>query len=1289
MSENYSYKDEDLSIGQQSLWLLHNCAADKSIYNSHFAWKIPHELRLGELKEALQFIVDRHPLLRTNFVETDDRVVQRVFDKSDLRFEEIEINDMSDEELSSTLVNEEFLKPFSLEKETAMRWTLLSRPDGSRVLILVFHHIIVDMGSFMIIANELRDIYKALLSDKEIQLPPLEQDYFDFIRKQNEFLRTPEGRAQEQYWRNQLENHDSTLDLPVDFKRPNNIECTVGYLNKFIPNEVTNKFNQFAADNDLSLFSLYIATYHLLLHKYTNSEDILVGTPTGGKEGDFSGVFGYFTNPVIVRSMIDSKQPILDFFKAMDKQVKQAIKLQAYPLSRVAEKLNLNRSTSKAALFQTSFTWQNINAFENRDEPMVTWDHEGRRFWDFGEAGIWERFNRRQQLDDLDLTFKIYKFKNEFHLGIEYNENLFKPDSIERMAEHFQRLMQAIAANPDCLISELSIFSEAEYEKIVNAWNATSVDYDNTHTFTEIFESQAAAKPDAIALETREQKLSYRTLNQQANQLAHYLIDKGVKPETVVGISLDRSPEMIIAVMAILKAGGAYLPLDPDYPETRLAFMVEDTQTPLVITSAKHKAKYASMNTSVLDLDHLQKALQSFSSENPVKTVNENSLAYIIYTSGSTGKPKGVQIEHSSLMNLTVTQDQIYDLDEKDKVLLFASLNFDTSIFSIVLALQKGVTLYVADKESLLGENLEKLIIEKELTWALLPPPVAHLLNPDKIPMMKSVMIGGEACSADLAKAWHPGRQFLHGYGPTETTVWATVTPVDGSINPPIGKPVANTQTYILDKHFKPVPIGVPGELCIGGDCVARGYLNRPELTAERFIPDPFSNKANARLYRSGDLVRYLPDGNIEFLGRIDHQIKIRGFRVELGEIESSISSYPSVDNVLVMARDDMMGSGKSEPLLAAYIITQNSNFDLDELRSFLKQKLPDYMIPSGFVTLDAFPLTPNEKIDRKALPIPQLGGAKSRSEHQVPRNEIEKTIASIWQNVLNLEDVSTDENFFDLGGHSLLLAQVYSQFPSNLKSKLSMVDLFKFPTIKMLAKHLEQNQVEEEQFFLEQDEHIDRMRLRRRAMENIRGLKIAIVGMSGRFPGAETVDEFWQNIAGKEESIRFFSDEELLADGLDKNLIGKANYVKAKGAIRNPKGFDADFFAYTPREAQITDPQQRLFLECSYEALEDGGCVPETFKGKIGVYAGTGINNYMMNHISANPSVVNAMGDYPVMIGNDKDFLSNRVSYKLNLNGPAMVIQTACSTSLVAVHSACQALINEECDAALAGAFL
>jgi len=1278
-------KKNKLSFGQRSMWIQHQLSDGSGIYNNHFVWEIPKDTDIHILKKCLDEVTQRHIALRAIYSYENDEPYFIDQETSEAHLEETNIGDVKDKALEK-LLDEELLRPFNLNKEPVVRWKLFYRDSLPPIFGLFMQHTNIDLWSCMIVLNEIRTAYNALVKNEKPEFELLEKNLIDYNNWQREYVNTEKGQADKVFWDQELKGFDFSLDFPTDYQRPNKLGCIGSYF-QFPLNEVfTNNLSQLASENKISLFALYLGIFHLLIYKLSNQTNICIGTATGGRTKEYEKIFGYLSNTILVCLEHDPELTFIEYIKKVDLKVKGLLQHQLYPLAQIASELETDRDQSRAPLFQITFVWENINRFENRDESMVSLNENLDQNWDFGDAGTWNRVTRKQQLDDFDIVFRVNKFQNNFLGAIDYNTELFSKETIEELAVRYQNLMKTITDKPHQKIAEISLLSKKEYTKTILDWNQTSQEYDKNQSFVDLFEKQVKECSDITAIQSKDCKLTYLELNTKANQLATLLVKRGIEPETIVGISLDRSPEMIISLLAILKAGGAYLPLDPDYPKDRLEYMIKDSRVPFVITSKKHQSVYSNIDTNILYLDDLNDEISSFQIENLPKRIKPNNLAYIIYTSGSTGKPKGVQLEHASLMNLVVTQNQVFTLNQNDNVLLFSSLNFDASIFAITSAFCSGATLHIAQREQLLGDGLTQYLNDSLISWVLLPPSIASTLTSKELPKLKTLVVGGEACGQSFAREWSQGRTLINAYGPTESTVWATSCVLDGDIPPPIGKPVSNTQTYILDSNLKPLPIGVPGELHIGGDSLARGYLNQPELTAEKFIPNPFDEVASSRLYKSGDLARYLPDGNIEFLGRLDHQIKIRGFRVELGEIESTLLTHPSVENVLVIARNDMTGTPDGVPLLAAYIITKDEKLQVFELKALLKEQLPDYMVPSGFVLLDAFPLTPNEKIDRKVLPIPELGSGNKAGKQQLPRSEIEKIIAGIWQEVLNLKDVSTDENFFDLGGHSLLLAQVHSKFPQNLKNKISMVDLFKYPTIHTLTHYLEIDEEEEDTFFLQQDEHIERMRLRRRLLENIRGLKIAIVGMSGRFPGAENVDEFWQNIIGKEESIRFFTNEELLQAGVPKNLVRDPSYVPAKGAIKNPKGFDAAFFGYTPREAQITDPQHRLFLECAHEALEDAACVPDKFKGQVGVYAGTGINNYLTNHISAHQSLVNTVGDYPIMIGNDKDFLANRVSYKLNLNGPAMVIQTACSTSLVAIHSACQSLINEECDAALAG---
>lgn len=1270
-----------VTSGQQALWMIHKMNPDTGIYNSHFVWNIPSEVDITLVKKSLEFIIKRHPSLRTLYRQNEGgELRQYILEDIQLPFEEIDVGDLSDEELKP-LLDKELHRSFVLEDEIAMRWVLFKRVNRQNVLAQYLHHINMDLWACMVLSNELKIVYDTLLDKKSPKLPALKKNYEDFILEQEQLLSSNKSEELKVYWKNRLNGMPQVVDIQPDFPRPTIHSCNKEYFRFRIDSELVNKFNKLAEINKTSLFSQYMLAFQILLFRYTQQTDIAVGAPTAGRDDNYSGVYGYFTNAVVFRTELEVDCSFNQIIEIEKSNVLNAIHAQEYPFPLVAGNMLQQRDSSRSPVVQVSFVWENINRFEHRDNPMVTLSKSNHQLWDMGRAGIWQRHIRLQQLDDFDLTFKIYKYQNDFVIGIEYNSDLYKETSISKLADNYIELVKAIIASPSVPISHLSLLSDKEKQTVLKTWNKTKTYYNPTRSLPYYVEKHAHSTPDAVAVTFENKQVTYKTLNEKSNQLANYLAAKGVSKGAIVGVYLDRSPDIIVALVGIMKAGAAYLPLDPEYPQDRIDYILADASPQLIVTQESLANRLGEVPWITLS----DEAVNSSPLSAPGVHVEPSQLAYIIYTSGSTGKPKGAMIEHGGFANLLKAKRVVYALSAADSVLQFASMNFDASLSEIAAALEAGARLCMASKMEMLGDNLLKTLRQNKITWAILPPALLAVLTPEDLPDLKKLAVAGDACSADLAKKWSQGRQFFNAYGPTETTIWATIAQVDGSTTPPIGKPIPNTQTYILDKYLNPVPIGVPGELHIGGDGLARGYLNRPDLTAEKFIPHPFSKDPNARLYKTGDLCRYLEDGNIEFLGRLDHQVKIRGFRVELGEIESNIREFAGVHDVLVIARDDLPGRQAGDKQLVAYVVRKaKSAPDAAELRDFLKDRLPAYMVPAAFVLLDAFPLTPNEKIDRKALPIPDLEGQSTRSRLP-PRNEIERIIAKVWQECLGLKEVSVNENFFDLGGHSLLLAQVHGRLPEPIKKQLSMVDLFKYPTIQALAHFLEKDE-EDDRLFLQQDDHDERLRLRRRLMETLGGVKVAIVGMAGRFPGAETVGEYWQNICDKREGITFFTPEQLRKAGVPDALINHPDYVPAKGALKNISDFDAGFFHFSPREAQITDPQQRVFLECSWEALEDAGCVPSEFDGRIGVYAGIGMNQYLMSNLSSHPEVLAQMGDYPIMIGNDKDFLSTRVSYKLNLNGPAMVLQTACSTSLVAVHTACQALLNQDCDAALAG---
>jgi amino acid adenylation domain-containing protein len=676
-----------------------------------------------------------------------------------------------------------------------------------------------------------------------------------------------------------------------------------------------------------------------------------------------------------------------------------------------------------------------------------------------------------------DLTLSMIETESGLVGRLEYNTDLFVESFIQRMAGHLQTLLEGVVANPQHRLSELPLLTEFEQHQFLREWNNTGVAYPQQKCIHELFEAQVERTPDAVAVVFEEEQLTYCELNTKANQLAHYLRSLGVKPEVLVGICVKRSLLMVIGLLAILKAGGAYVPLDPTYPPERLAFILHDAQVSVLLTQQRLMENLPQHQSTVVCLDTDWQSIAQESQQNPISDCTTDNLAYIIYTSGSTGQPKGVLVNHSNVVRLLAATEPWYKFHQHDVWTLFHSIAFDFSVWELWGALLYGGKIVVVPYWlSRSPEDFYKLLSKQQVTVLNQTPSafsqliqLEESLGTAKELNLRLVIFGGEALQLESLRPWFErhGDQFpqlVNMYGITETTVHVTYRPLTmtdlelglGSI---IGRPIPDLQVYLLDQYRQPVPIGVKGEMYVGGAGVTRGYLNRSELTLERFIPHPFNNQPNARLYKSGDLARYLPNGDIEYLGRIDDQVKIRGFRIELGEIEVLISQHPAVRETVVI----LSSSQADEQRIVAYVVPQTKQrLSIFELRKFLESKLPNYMIPAAFVTLEALPLTPNGKVDRKALPTPNTARPELEAIYQPPQNEVEKTIAEIWREALNVEDVGIHDNFFELGGHSLLLVQVHSKLREVFKRDLSVLDLFRYPTINSLADYF--NQVKNQQ---------------------------------------------------------------------------------------------------------------------------------------------------------------------------------------------------------------------------------
>jgi len=1037
------------SFAQQRLWFLDSLAPGNPSYNVLTALRLTGKLNFTALTQTFNELVRRHEILRTTFVMVEGQPVQVIAGSLIIPIRLIDLrNEFENQERETQarrLASQEAQRCFNLTTGPLLRLTLLQLDEVEYVLLLNLHHIIADGWSIGVLIKELGTLYKAFLEDKQSPLPELPIQYADFAEWQREWLVGEVLETQLAYWRHHLDKI-SVLNLPTDRLRP--AVPTYRGAKQFIqlPPYLTQALETLSHQEGVTLFMTLLAAFQTLLYRYTQQEDIAIGSPIANRNrSELEGLIGFFVNTLVLRTDLSGNPTFQELLDRVRKVTLSAYAHQDLPFEKLVDELHQERDLSRHPLFQVVFSLQNT-PIEALELPGLT-------------------------LSQLEFDSKTAKLDLEFHLWqdleslkgqVVYSTDLFDDSTITRMLGHFQTLLENIVANPKQRLCDLSILTKVERHQLLIDFNQNQSQIKNIKSnieqcFHQLFEAIVAETPNAIALVFEHQQLTYRELNNRANQLAHHLQQLGVVPDVLVGICLERSPEMIIGLLAILKAGGAYLPLDPSYPVERFHFMLKDAKVSILLTQQRSLERLGKVSIPIVCLDNNDKKanIASQNRENPNSGVTSDNLAYVIYTSGSTGQPKGVLIKHRGLSNLASAQTEVFNLQPSNRILQFASLSFDASIFEIVMALRTGATLYLAKKDSLLpGKVLLQILREKAITHVTLPPAVLAVLPTESLPALQSIICAGEFCSQDIIKRWwSSNRRFFNAYGPTEATVWSTV----GEINtldekPSIGRPIANTQIYILDKYLQPVPIGIPGELYIGGDGVAEGYLNRPQLTAEKFIPNFFSENKGTRLYKSGDLACYREDGNIEFLGRIDNQVKIRGFRIELSEIETVLSQHQSVEKAVLIAKENVSG----DRYLVAYIIPTKQPATTSKLREFLKEKLPEYMIPAAFVVLDSLPLTPNGKLDRLALTA--LDTATSRSIDKIfiaPRTPTELTLAKIWAEVLNIERVGIYDNFFDLGGNSLLTVRLIEQIHKQFERDLPLSTIFLNPTIESLANSL------------------------------------------------------------------------------------------------------------------------------------------------------------------------------------------------------------------------------------------
>jgi amino acid adenylation domain-containing protein/non-ribosomal peptide synthase protein (TIGR01720 family) len=1258
-----------LSYAQQRLWFLHQLHPDSVTYRLPLALRLVGQLRTEALHHALDSLVERHESLRTVFVDDGTEPEQRVLPAAPVAIERVEVKasdaDRREREIVA-LASAFAARPFDLRRGPLFRVQLLRvRPD-EHVLVFVLHHIIADVWSLALLVREFGVFYRAAIDGSAVP-PPLALQYGDYASWQRGRLSGEVLGRELEYWRTQLAGAVPHLDLPTDRPRPAVQSLRGARLPIYFPATLMRAVKALARRSDATLFNTLSAALAVMLSRYTGQDDLLLGYGNAGRNrAELEPLVGVFVNTLVLRSNVADDPAFSTLLARLRNASLDAFAHHDMPFEMLAREFDPDRDLSRNPLVQVLVSVQNM--------PM-----EELRLPDLEISLIEVERNDAHA----DLTLFVTEVGDAAQGVLEYDADLFEPATIERMATHLLTLLAAAAADPGQRVSALPLMPPAE-QRALRSSDGVSIGVAPAEFVDAQVAAHAALTPEAIAVADGRVSYTYRELETRAGQLASRLQALGVTAEVRVPVLMHRCADGIVALLAVLKAGGAYVPLDPAVPDARIAFAIDDTQAPVILTHAAYRSRVEQARpTPLICVDELMAAFDgSITADAPRRTVAAENLAYVIYTSGSTGQPKGVEVTHAGLANLIGWHRRAYDIGPRDRATHLAGVGFDASVWEIWPYLSAGASVHIPSAETLLDpEALWKYLEQQQITVSFLPTPLAETMLRHAVPerlALKALLTGGDRLTCGADSAWP--FLFVNHYGPTENSVVATaftLRPGD-TRTPPIGRGIDNVSLHVLDRRLQPVPCGVHGELFIGGPSLARGYQARPDLTAERFMPNPFSAVPGARLYRTGDVVRRLANGDLEFVGRNDHQVKVRGFRIEIGEIESAIRGEAAVADAVVLLRAD-----GGDRRLVAYVVPSPGNGSRSDdelkgsLRTSLKGRLPDYMVPSAFVVMPSFPLTPNGKIDRRALPPP----ASERHDAAAltpPRSAVESVIADVWRDVLECDRVSVHDNFFDLGGHSLLLVRVHAELRKRLQRQIAVVDLFRYPTVEALARHLAPESAAAAVPAAAESTAARPDGAARWAEP------IAIIGMAGRFPGARDVEAFWENLRRGVDSIKFFETEELAAAGVPAQWLADSRYVRARGVVDDADKFDAALFGYTPREAEIMDPQQRMFLECAWEALEHAGCDPEQSGGPIGVFAGTGFNSYL-RLISSDP----ALADYnPVQLGmaSDKDFLATRVAYKLNLRGPSIAVQTACSTSLVAVHMACRSLQSGDCAMALAG---
>ena len=1279
-----------LSEGQQGLWALQKINPEITAYNCPFCFKFSQEVNIVLFEKACQLLVKQYPVLQTVLREEDGQVYQVVDSSEPVCIETGDLSQFESDQILS-LLKGKAKEPFSFEKGHLFRIHLLKRSEQETLVLLSVHHLIFDGSSVLPLLTTLFSFYQDLLIGKTPSLHSLSKGYQDFVLAEKAMIKSKEGERRLSYWKEQLKGSLHPLEFPVDVPRLPRQSFQGATCHYKMDAELTSQIRQFSADNSSYLSTLFLAVFKLLLHRYSRQEDITVGMAFDERGPDYQSLIGFFINMIPIRSRIPQETSFLSFLNKLQHAMAEGL-AHSYPFPALLRALHIPFSSSHSPIFQVGFLYQNFSGSQELN-------HLTNQYQDLS----FEIIEGICQEGEYEISLEVFEQETQFALNLKYDPNLYKETTIQRFLEHYCNLFKKLIQAPTESPVKHSFLSETEKKLVVSDWNTTQQWYPEACCFHDLFSEQVEKTPNAVAVRYDGDVLTYRDLDEKSAILATYLQLKGVKPNQLVALCIDRSLDMLIGLLAIQKSGGAYVPLDPGYPAKRLRYMLEDSKAKIILTQAKIRKSLEKVITSanktkeerlIVSFDEQWEEIRKAGQRRKLKKqARPTDLVYVIYTSGSTGNPKGVMISHGSLVNFLCSMKDLLGIQAKDRFLAVTTYCFDIAGLELYLPLLVGAECKISSVEE--QKEPEKLISTLRhykptmmqatpVTWKLLFE--AGWKNEHRL----KILCGGETLPIGLQHAFHQtGCESWNLFGPTETTIWSTVQKITDESAVSIGRPIANTQVYVVDSSKQLAAIGVVGELWIGGVGVAQGYWNRPELTKEKFVTNPFSEDPTSRVYKTGDLARWLPNGTIDCLGRMDQQVKLHGFRIELGEIENSLNTHPDIEQAIVVLQENPIVR------LIAYYIPSSTLQQPEisgQLQAFLQDQLPPHMIPSLFLPIQRFPLTPNGKLDRKYLAQQKIERVKETQQNAtqpIIRSELEETILSLWKDVLQIEDIGVHDRLFEVGGNSILVVALARKIQEAMGCEFLPATLFKHNTVYSISQYLTKNGASQQ----EKLTPVSSVQVKQ-SPENASHYpeyykdSLAIIGISCHFPGASGHQQFWQNLRQGKESIRFLSKEDLKEYSLPQDIIDDPNYIAIQSRIEGKELFDPSFFNISPSNAKLMDPQFRLLLLHAWQAIEDAGYVTDTLT-RAGVFISAA--NYFYTtlsskFLSANQVTQNS-DEYVAWLLAQGGTIPTMISYQLGLEGQSVFVHSNCSSSLSALHTAYQSLQLKEVNYALVGA--